>query len=241
MGIYLIMKNIYINPLFYIFSFILLVTGFFKPFLFMMIYLIIHELGHIIVSFCFGYKIIKINVYPCGILTVFDMKLNDSSFKNLLIALSGPIFQIVCYLALKKYYEIHMFLLILNLLPIHPLDGSKIFSIFLYFLFPYKMSNSILFFVSYILSLFILMYFIFNFNLLYLLIFIILFIRTIDLYKNRDYLFNLFVLERVLYNFKFMFFKKINSINDMYKGKYHYIRFKNNYVDEKKYLKYFYK
>ena len=239
MAIYLIMKNIYINPLFYVFSFIFLVTGFFKPFLFMMIYLIVHEFGHIIVAFGFGYKVMKINVYPCGLLTIFDMKINDSIIKNFLIAISGPLFQCLCYLVLKKYYEIHLFLIVFNLLPIYPLDGSKIFGCFLYLIFPYKKSNKFLFVSSYILSLSILTYFIFNFNLIYILIFSILFMRSIEFYKNRKYLFNMFILERLLYNFNFLFIKKIDNINYMYKGRYHYIKYKNNYIEEKKYLSFF--
>ena len=122
------MKNIYINPIFYIVSLIMLVTGFFKPFLFMIIYLLIHEFGHILIGYLLGFKVIRINIYPCGLLTIFNMKINDSIFKDFLIALSGPLFQILGYFFIKKYYSIHLFLLVFNLLPIYPLDGSKIFS-----------------------------------------------------------------------------------------------------------------
>lgn len=234
------MKNIYINPLFYIISLILLITGFFKFFLYIMIYLLVHEFGHIIVAYLMGFKIKKINIYPCGLLTIFDMKINESNFKNLIISISGPFFQCLCYLVLKKYYSIHMFLLILNLLPIYPLDGSKIVNSFLYLLFPYKMCNNIIFFISYILSLFILIYYFFNFNLFILIIFILLFIKVIEFYKNKDYLFNLFLLERILYKFNFRFFKKIKNINYMYMNRYHYILVDDKYVDENYYLKYFY-
>lgn len=226
------MKNIYINPLFYILSLIMLVTGYFKPFLFMLLYLIFHESGHIIVGYILGFKVIKINIYPCGLLTTFNMKINDSIIKDLLVALSGPLFQIILYLLIKKYYNIHLFLLIFNLLPIYPLDGSKIVSDILYILFPYKMSNNILFYISYILCLFILSFFIFNFNLFYLIIFIVLFIKVISFYINLNYLFNLFILERIMYKFNFKILKKINNINHMYKGRIHTI----NNIKEKEYL-----
>ena len=91
------MKNIYINPLFYIVSLIMLATGFFKPFLFMIIYLIIHEIGHIITAYILGYRVCKINVFPCGLLTIFNMKINDSIFKDFLIAIAGALFQIIYY------------------------------------------------------------------------------------------------------------------------------------------------
>ena len=235
------MKNIYINPLFYIVSFIMLVTGFFKPFLFMIIYLVIHEFGHIFIGYLLGFKVIKINVYPCGLLTVFDMKINDSIFKDFLIALSGPLFQLIGYFFIKKYYSIHLFLIVFNLLPIYPLDGSKILSDLLYIIFPYKVSNEILFFVSYIVCIFILCFFLYNFNLIYILIFIVLFFKVLEFYINRKFIFNCFVMERILYNFKFLFFKRVNSINDMYKGRYHFIFRNDRYIDEDTYLNEIYK
>lgn len=198
----------------------------------MLLYLIFHESGHIIIGYILGFKVIKINVYPCGLLTIFNMKINDSIIKDLLVALSGPLFQIILYLLIKKYYNIHLFLLIFNLLPIYPLDGAKIVSDILYILFPYKISNNILFYISYILCLFILSFFIFNFNLFYLIIFIVLFIKVISFYINLNYLFNLFILERIMYKFNFKILKKINNINHMYKGRIHTI----NNIKEKDFL-----
>ena len=219
----------------------MLVTGFFKPFLFMIIYLLIHEFGHILIGYVLGFKVIKINIYPCGLLTIFNMKINDSIFKDFLIALSGPLFQILGYFLIKKYYGIHLFLIIFNLLPIYPLDGSKIFSDLLYIIFPYKVCNDILFFVSYIICIFILCFFIYNFNLIYILIFIVLLFKILEFYNNRKFIFNSFVMERILYNFKFLFFKKIKNINNMYKGSYHFIYNNGNYIDEDTYLNNLYK
>lgn len=236
MVLYLIMKNIYINPLFYIVALIMLTTGFFKPFLFMIIYLLLHELGHILVAYILGYKVKKISIFPCGLLTIFDIKLNDSILKNFLIALAGPLFQIISFQIIKKYYFIHIFLLIFNLLPIYPLDGSKIISSIFYILFSYKKTNDILFIISYILCIFFITYFTLNFNLIYILIFIVLIIKIIEFYKQRKYIFNTFILERMNYNFNFISVKKIKSINQLYKSRYHYILENNKYIDEKTYL-----
>lgn len=231
------MKNIYINPLFYVVSLIMLVTGFFKPFLYMLIYLVFHEAGHIIVGTLFGYRVFKINVFPCGLLTIFDMKLNDSIFKDFLIAVSGPLFQMIGYLIFKKYYFIHFFLLVFNLLPIYPLDGSKILCDVLFLIFPFKKCNDFLFMISYIICLFFIFYFCLNFNLFYLIIFIVLFLKVIEFYKIRYYLFNSFILERILYDFKFYSFKRIDCVDDMYKGFYHYILDNGSYVLEDFYFK----
>lgn len=230
------MKNIYINPTFYIISLILLSLGYFKPFLYMNIYLIFHEIGHILTAYILGYKIVKINIFPCGLLTTFNMKINDSILKNILIALSGPLFQIITYKIIKKYYFIHIFLLIFNLLPIYPLDGSKILTSLLYLLFPFKKTINILFIISNILLIIILTYFTINFNLLYIIIFLVLELKIIEYIKQKEYIFNKFILERILYNFKYISIKKIQNVNQMYKSKYHYILENNKYIDEKKYL-----
>lgn len=230
------MKNIYINPTFYIISLILLSLGYFKPFLYMNIYLIFHEIGHILTAYILGYKIVKINIFPCGLLTTFNMKINDSILKNLLIALSGPLFQIITYKIIKKYYFIHIFLLIFNLLPIYPLDGSKILTSLLYLLFPFKKTINILFIISNILLIIILTYFTINFNLLYIIIFLVLELKIIEYIKQKEYIFNKFILERILYKFKYISIKKIQNVNQMYKSKYHYILENNKYIDEKKYL-----
>ena len=213
----------------------MLVTGFFKPFLFMVIYLFIHESGHILIGYLLGFKVIKINVYPCGLMTIFNMKINDYIFKDFLIALSGPLFQMLGYFFIKKYYSIHLFLLVFNLLPIYPLDGSKILVDLLYIIFPYKVCNEILFFISYIICIFILCFFLYNFNLIYILIFVVLLFKVLEFYINRKFIFNSFVMERILYNFKFLFFKKIKNIDDMYKGSYHFIFYNGKYIDEDTY------
>ena len=59
------------------------------------------------------------------------------------------------------------------------------------------------------------------------------FVRIIEFYKNKNYLFNSFIMERFLYDFNFVFVKKINDINKMYKERRHYI----DGNDEKEYIK----
>ena len=61
--------------------------------------------------------------------------------------------------------------------------------------------------------------------------------NLIKYYKNINYYFNKFLLERYLYKFEFKKTKKITKICQMHKEKYHIIKEKNGYITEKQYLK----
>ena len=96
----------------------------------------IHELGHFITAYLLGYifkfKIIKIVILPFGCITYFKTELNTKTYKELIVAISGPIFQIIGSIILYTITQndlvlfFNKIILILNLIPIIPLDGSKI-------------------------------------------------------------------------------------------------------------------
>ena len=103
----MIMKSIFkIHPLLYLLMFICIVTGLFRELTYFMLIIIIHELGHIITGILLKQKIEKIILLPFGGITIFQMKLNISIYKELLIAIMGPIFQIIGYIVfgLLTYY-----------------------------------------------------------------------------------------------------------------------------------------
>ena len=121
--------------------FVCVITGMFKELIIFMFIVVVHECGHILVGLLLKQKIEKIILLPFGGITIFNMKLNISSYKELLIAISGPIFQIFGYILLNKYIRDNIYLyynliiLMFNLIPIYPLDGSKIVNSFLNMLF----------------------------------------------------------------------------------------------------------
>ena len=59
-------------------------------------------------------------------------------------------------------------------------------------------------------------------------------------YKNIEYLYNRFILERYLYNIRYKKIKIINDKNKMYKNKSHLFKINNIIIKEKEYLKYFF-
>ncbi len=241
----MIIKNIYhkikIHPFFYLTSFIVLMTGNFKEFTIFMILLLIHECGHILVGIYFKWNIESVMIFPFGALTVFKDHLNKPIKEELLIVLMGPIFQCLCYLVLCLYQipnleTYHYGLLLFNLLPITPLDGSKIWVLIYQRFFSYFYSQSFLF----IFSIFhiILLYFISKHSLVLYFILMILISKVIKEFKSRHMLFSKFILERTLYPFQFPRRKIIKGTNikKMKRDTKHLFYINKNYYTERAYL-----
>lgn len=249
------MENIYLLKLFYLdksfvfFVLIIILCGLFNNFIIYFSLLIIHELGHALIGFCFGYKIDKIKLYPYGGVTLFNKTYNKSLKSEFFVLIAGPIFQIITYLIMKQFifYDYltlyHYTLLIFNLMPIYPLDGGKLLNIFFNFRFNYKRSFYLSFYTSIVLISILIVYsfVISNFN--FLMILIVLIIKLINLYKNLDYDYNNFLLDRYLHNYEFNNIKCINNSNGFYRDKSHIIKmereekFLKNYFEKKVYRK----
>ena len=104
----------------------------------------IHELGHILVGCTLSWKIKKIKILPFGGITIFENPINIPLKQEFLVSISGVMFQTLGSFILSKFYDktlfinIHYTLLIFNLLPIFPLDGSKIWNVFFNYFLPFK-------------------------------------------------------------------------------------------------------
>lgn len=214
-------KNIFslikVHPFFYILVFISVLTGNFKTFIVFMSIILFHELGHITFSLIFKWKIEKIIILPFGGLTIFDEYINRPIHEELLVCLAGPIFQIIYYFIVSNFVDItniHYNLLIFNLLPIVPLDGSKIFNLFLNKIFPFHTSH-ILTNITAILVSIISFFVIINkdWNLLLFLTIILLVFKTIKELKNTNYIFNRFLLERYIKHLNLNKTRQIKGLN----------------------------
>ena len=191
------MKNIchkiYIHPLFYLIAIISIITGQFKAFIMIMSILLFHELGHVLTALILKWNIRRIIVLPLGCMTEFNEKLNRPILEELLILVSGPIFQIILYIFYKTPY--HYSLLFLNLLPIYPLDGSKFIFLFWNIIGSYYYSYVITFIISY---LFIILLVINYHNFIILLFSFYLLWSSIEILVKKDECFYMFLYERYL-------------------------------------------
>lgn len=236
------MKIFYIDKSFFIFLFIIILCGLFNNFIVYFLLLIIHELGHALIGTILGYKLDRIKIYPYGGLTLFKSFYNSPLKKELFVLLGGPLFQIIAYLLLRSFIHYdyliiyHYTLLIFNLLPIYPLDGGKLLNIFLNYFFNYQRSFYISYYISLIILILLIGYSIYikNYNLI--MIIIILIIKLIKHIKEFDYVYNKFLLERYLYQFKFKNIKCISNEKAFYRDNNHIIKMEK----EEKFLdKYF--
>lgn len=198
-------------------------------------------------AYLLGIKIEKIYIYPLGGISKFNMDLNISIKKELLILINGPLFQFIAYLILlillptkKELITIyHYSILSFNLLPIYPLDGGKLLKLLFNKIFSYKYSLKLIINLSYLILLIILLISKKNINLVVMTSLLLILITK---EKNKiDYIYNKYLLERYLNNYKFKNTKIINNINNLYRDNNHIINKDNNYYLEKEYLEKIYK
>lgn len=197
----------------------------------------------------YKFNINKIEIYPFGGVTYLDDVIDKPLYQELIVTLMGPIFQELLYLLIiflnkNNYITTYIFdlyknynysILLFNLLPILPLDGSKLINIVLNKIFNFRLS----YVSNIIVSIFTLCIFVFlyKYDSSYYLIMIFLVFQIIYSIKNKNIIYNKFLLEKRLYKNEYKKYKKINSIDNMSRNKKHLVKDNNMYVMEGRYLK----
>lgn len=237
-------KYFKIHPLTLLTTFIILLCGYFKHYIIMMLIIFIHEIGHILLGYIFKFKIIKIVILPFGCITYFKTELNTKTYKELIVAISGPIFQIIGSIILYTITQndlvlfFNKIILILNLIPIIPLDGSKIIESILFKICSYYNTLKINEIISIITIFIVTIYIIFNFNFLVIIWIILLIIENLKNHELIKYKFYIFLKERYnnYYSLPYLY---INEINIKKIKKDYKTIFKNNtnYVLERDLIK----
>lgn len=130
----------------FLIAFLFFVTSQIKVYVIMMICAIIHELGHLLVGILLGMKPERLELIPIGIRVIFKLNIKDINMKvkrtnrlevkKIFVALAGPLVNliliyVVACLKINLIYKINFIyanflLLIVNLVPIYPLDGGRI-------------------------------------------------------------------------------------------------------------------
>ena len=241
------MKIIKINFLTIYFLLLLFLCGYLKVGLIIFFIVIFHELGHILFIKLFNYKIVSINIYPFGGITKINKDINTPVNKELIIAAAGVIFQLLLFIIIiilpisnynkSLFYKYNLSILIFNLLPIIPLDGSIILNSLLNKIFSYKLSYYIYLIISFItLILYILTNYWLSLN-NYLIVGLFL-IKTYYAWKNYKYLYNKFLLERYLNKDEFKYLSTKEGDLDILKlDTYQYFKENNKILSEHEKLK----
>ena len=93
------------------------------------LFIIFHELSHMLIASIFGKEIKLFKFRLAGVNICFNNVNRLNKYKEVLIYLAGPISNIILALLFsynKMIYEINLSLAIINLMPIYPLDGYNI-------------------------------------------------------------------------------------------------------------------
>lgn len=208
----------------------------FKYFIIFTSIIIIHEFGHLIIALLFKWKVEKLIILPFGGITIFNEKIDKPLYQEFLIAIAGPLFQIIFYYLYKDNYifsYLNKTILLFNLLPIYPLDGSKIINIISNMFISFKYSHIFTIFISITTTILILLsIYLYNLNLLLILILLFIIKEIFNEIKKHNFYFNKFLLERYLYKNKYKKTKIISNIKKMKKQTTHIFSLNNKYYNE---------
>ena len=188
-------------------------------------------------------EIDKIYIYPLGGISRINMPLNISIYKELLVLIMGPLFQILSYyllLFIFDDYELitryHIGILLFNMLPIYPLDGGKFLNIIFTCFLKYKFSYKLVIYISY--SVNIVLLFLNNrlsINMILIYIILLIIIRKEQLKERTVY--NKFLLERYLNEYRYKKNKIVKNVYSFYRTKNNIVYDGKQYYDENEILR----
>ena len=240
------MKNIFkirFHPFFYLVVVIYVFTGHFHDFFLFLAVILFHELGHIVGGTFYHWKIDEVLILPFGAITIFNEWLNKPLKEEFFVAVLGPIFQIFFYFLFKNIWNItsiHYSLLFFNLLPIIPLDGSKIIKVIFHKFFPFKKGNWFTIVCSIIIIVFVTIFSLFyQFNFLLFLIFFFIVIKIYNEIKDQPLIFQKFLYERYFIFKKYRRLRKIKgkNLSKIYKDCHHLFYIGDKWYTEREILR----
>ena len=148
----------------FIFILFFFVTKQLEIYLYLMIFALFHEFGHLGMGIVLGLKPQNLKVMPVGFAVSFKVDTKNYnkkygkstllSLKKLIIALAGPLVNlifIVVFIAFNqnaKFVYINILIFIFNMITLYPLDGGRILKYILYITLGKKKSLDIVHIIS---------------------------------------------------------------------------------------------
>ncbi len=189
-----------------------------ETYVLILIFAIIHELGHLVCGLLLGMKPNKMELKPYGVSVSFKIfpkdynrkivKGNFLEIKKIIVAIAGPLTNLIIvlitlqsnmdmFLGIMIIYS-NFLLLTFNLIPIYPLDGGRILKSVLYILVGRRKAEVYTNYISFITLIIvtfigsIAIFYIQNVAILLVIIFLwILYIKEDIVYKRRNKIYNL--------------------------------------------------
>ena len=144
-----------------IFLIIFYFTGQIKIYIWSLFFCLVHELGHLLVGYILGFKPLEMEIMPFGFFIKlianykdYNKKIGKSNLvqlKTIFVAIAGPTVNLlfIIFSKIDIIIYINLIILILNLIPIFPLDGGRIIKSLSKICFKEKMANKISCAISY--------------------------------------------------------------------------------------------
>ena len=247
------MKNILkIDISVYLLILIGIFSGYIKDIFIVYFIVIMHELGHVIFFMLFKVDIVKIVIYPFGGMCYVNKKINIRILYDVLINIGGILMQLILFIIVYylwnrgiiidstyvMFNKYNISIILFNMLPIIPLDGSKLMLNILCKYLSFRISYVLMIIVSIIFCILFIL-----FNVIYgindMVVYGFLLYKLVEVIREYRLLMGKFYMERIIYdNYYDGIINDCNSIKDMKIGKYYYFYKNGRYISEKDYLKY---
>lgn len=211
-----------------------------------MMLIFMHELGHFLTAKLCKWETEKIELYPYGGITKFQTPVNIPINQELFVLIMGPITQILTFIIISPILsermfvilkEYHNFLLWFNLLPIYPLDGGRLWDLLFCKVLSFRKSFYIIMIISYITIALLSMSFLIEHSFLLLCVLCLLIFKLQKEKEIFPYIYQKFLLERILYQWNFPKKKIVVHEKQMKRDTYHFFKKENTYWKEEDYLK----
>lgn len=123
-------RGVICSPMFALICALALISGNAGALLMHLGALFLHECAHCLMAGLLGCRAAAIWLLPYG--CRMDILGMDSPWDEFMIALSGPVFSLLCFMGSRMipkaadFSEANMYIAIINLLPVYPLDGGRV-------------------------------------------------------------------------------------------------------------------
>lgn len=244
-----ILNKIKIDNITYLLILVSLLSGYIKNMFIIFMIVLIHEMGHVFFFYIFNIEIESISIYPFGGLTKVNKRIHERIYKDVLISLGGIVFQLILFILVYVLYRrgivvastYNMFnlynrsIIIFNLIPIIPLDGSKLLFAICSKFMSFKCSYILMTVIGFIsLLIFMVSNFVLKINDLIINLFLIFNLYLVI--RDMKYVFNKFYLERILYDNYYDGIVSGSCMDKMRIDKYYYFYNGKKYINERDYL-----